>query len=538
MKRFLLPWNREQVAVLFTDVLVLGSGIAGLYTAIKASQFCNVTVLTKKAIRDSNTEHAQGGIAAAIDEADSPALHFEDTLSAGAGLCDEPAVRILVEEGPARVEELINMGANFDHKEGVLALTREGAHSRRRILHAQGDATGWEIERTLVSKTLKSPGIEVKEHRFLLDILQNESGEVLGALAFNELEKRLEAYLANATVLATGGVGQVYRFTTNPDVATGDGMAAAFRAGAELMDMEFVQFHPTALVLPNAPRFLISEAVRGEGAYLINSKGKRFMADVPGMELAPRDVVARAIWQEMNNGPVYLDFRPIGEREILERFPKIHQTCHSYGINVLNDPVPVAPAAHYMMGGVRTNINGETNLPNLYACGEVACNGVHGANRLASNSLLDGLVFGAKIAEHLKGKLGKDLNWREVETAENNDRNSDVSASSVGLRSSLQTVMWDKVGIIRKLDSLLEAENSISAWAQNYSARENIEDLQLGNMLDTALAITKSALARSESRGGHYRLDYPNRNDELWKKHTLLSKEGQDVSCIPVSGSN
>ena len=529
-----------------SDVLVLGSGIAGLYTAIKASDQCQVTVLTKKTIAESNTEHAQGGIAVAIDEADSPTLHLEDTLRAGAGLCDPMTVKILVEEGPVCVEELMGMGAQFDYLNGELALTREGAHSQKRILHALGDATGWEIERALVAKVKESASVTTYEERFVIDLLENQYGEIVGALALNVARGELEGHLANAVVLATGGVGQVYCFTTNPMVATGDGMAAALRAGAGLMDMEFVQFHPTALLLPQAPRFLISEAVRGEGAYLLNAAGVRFMENIPGRELAPRDIVARAIWQEMTSGPVYLDFRPIGTERILERFPTIYQTCLSFGVDVLTTPLPVAPAAHYMMGGIATNSDGETSLPHLYAAGECACNGVHGANRLASNSLLDGLVFGARIVKKITANLPEQRPaWDSVlepqERLEGGAREKNTPAGLPGscdLRSRIQDLMWEKVGILRDETGLGEARKQLKDWESTVLPACSVEELETVNILLVGTAIAKAALNRQESRGGHFRSDYPRAIDELWQKHSLQNKEEDNVRYVPVSGAH
>jgi len=533
------------VKVFDTDVLVLGSGIAGLYTAIKASEQFQVTVLTKKTIEESNTGHAQGGIAVALNEADSPTLHFEDTLLAGAGLCNPLAVRILVEEGPDCVGELIGMGAQFDYHDGELALTREAAHSQRRILHALGDATGWEVERALVAKVKSSSNVTTLEERFVVDLLENDQGDILGALVLNAETGVLEGHLANAVVLATGGLGQVYCFTTNPSVATGDGMAAAWRAGADLMDMEFVQFHPTALLIPNAPRFLISEAVRGEGAHLINSAGIRFMEDVPGKELAPRDVVARAIWQEMNQGPVFLDFRPIGRDRILERFPTIHQTCLKYGMDVLTIPLPVAPAAHYMMGGVATNSYGETNLPHLYAAGECACNGVHGANRLASNSLLDGLVFGARIVDKIKRKsLGQRPSWKQVRNPEASQSRTETGINELkplddrDLRTRIQDLMWNRVGILRNETGLREAADSLRDWGRQVLTTCSVDELETANILTVGAAIAKAALDRKESRGGHFRSDYPSRLDESWQKHSLQHKEDNDVRYVPVSGAD
>lgn len=535
MRRFLVPWKLEESRVHSTGVLVLGSGIAGLYTALKASEYFEVTVLTKKAIPESNTKHAQGGIAVALDQEDSPSLHYEDTLYAGAGLCESDSVRALVEDGPTCVEELIRMGARFDKLNGKLAFTREAAHSRRRILHANGDATGEEIEKTLVSQTLGEERIIVKEEQFVLDLLKNDQGEVIGALSLNGKMQELEIYLAQAVVLATGGLGQLYCYTTNPEVATGDGMAAAYRAGAQLMDMEFVQFHPTALFIPGAPRFLISEAVRGEGARLLNAQGERFMEGIPGKELAPRDVVARAIWREQAKGEVFLDFRPIGQEKVTQRFPLIYQTCLDYGINVLKDPLPVAPAAHYVMGGVRTDEKGRTSLPNLYACGECACNGVHGANRLASNSLLDGLVFGGRIVEDI-------VNSSQA-TAHMIPQASDIVIENVDFlerskthidRKEIQDLMWEYVGIIREEEGLEKATKLIQKWEHSFIPERNIEELELKNLLTIGGCIARAALAREESRGGHYRSDYPETSiNDLY--HSIQTRGTNDVCTIPVS---
>lgn len=546
MRRYLFPWSKSGVKVFDSDVLVLGSGIAGLYTAIKASKHLQVTVLTKKTIEESNTEHAQGGIAVAIDKADSPTLHFEDTILAGAGLCDPSTVRVLVEEGPTCVEELMGMGAQFDRQDGELALTREGAHSQRRILHALGDATGWEIERALVAKAKDSPNLTALEGRFVVDLLENNKGDIVGALVLDEETGELEGHLAKAVVLATGGLGQVYRYTTNPSVATGDGMAVALRAGADLMDMEFVQFHPTALLIPDAPRFLISEAVRGEGAHLLNAAGLRFMDNVFGKELAPRDIVARAIWKEMNQGLVYLDFRPIGQKRILERFPTIRQTCLKYGMDVLTRPLPVAPAAHYMMGGIATNSYGETSLPNLYAAGECACNGVHGSNRLASNSLLDGLVFGARIVEKIREKIEvKRPSWEGVLSPEGSlnltgpgINKSVQQLKGQDLKNRIKDLMWDSVGILRDEAGLRKAKELLMAWEEDNVPACCVEDFEADNMLSVGVAIAKAAFDRQESRGGHFRSDYPLQLDDLWQKHSLQSKEGYHVRYVPVSGTD
>ncbi|HHY27577.1 MAG TPA: L-aspartate oxidase [Desulfitobacterium dehalogenans] len=536
MRRYLVPWGAEECRIYSTGVLVLGSGIAGLYTALKASEYFEVTVLTKKGIPESNTKHAQGGIAVALDQEDSPSLHYEDTLYAGAGLCESDSVRVLVEDGPLRVEELIRMGAHFDRKNGKLAFTQEAAHSRRRILHANGDATGEEIERTLIAQALGEERILVKEEQFVLDLLKNQKGEVIGALSLNGKTQELEIYLAQAVVLGTGGLGQLYCYTTNPEVATGDGMAAAYRAGAQLMDMEFVQFHPTALFIPGAPRFLISEAVRGEGAHLLNVRGERFMEDIPGKELAPRDVVAREIWREQAKGEVYLDFRPIGLEKVKQRFPMIYQTCLDYGINVLEDRLPVAPAAHYMMGGVRTDEMGRTSLPNLYASGECACNGVHGANRLASNSLLDGLVFGGRIVEDIvntarsKGLIDPQLS--DIHTEK--DEFCPGYLSDPLKREELQELMWEYVGIIREEEGLKKAIKLIGDWDRTFIPEREIAQLELKNLLAIGHCVARAALAREESRGGHYRSDYPETHTKDLK-HSIQTKEGYDVCTIPVS---
>lgn len=542
MRRYIVPWHPDEVSVYSTEVLVLGSGIAGLYTALKASESLEVTVLTKKEIPESNTKHAQGGIAVALDEDDSPSLHYEDTLYAGAGLCDSEAVRAMVEDGPRRVEELIRMGANFDQLNGQLAFTREAAHSRRRILHAHGDATGGEIERTLVEQTLGNSKIAVKEERFVLDLLKNTQGEIIGALSLNEKSQRLEVYLARAVVLATGGLGQLYCYTTNPEVATGDGIAAAYRAGAELMDMEFVQFHPTALFIPGAPRFLISEAVRGEGAHLLSSHGKRFMENIPGKELAPRDVVARAIWKEQMRGQVFLDFRPLGKEKILGRFPMIYQTCLEYGVDVLENPLPVAPAAHYLMGGVRTNTQGRTKVPYLYACGECACNGVHGANRLASNSLLDGLVFGGRIVEDILGISRPIPQWSDVFSSQNDtlfeldgQENKEERPDHKLERMELQKLMWECVGIEREEEGLKKAITLIEEWDILYKPGRSIEELELGNLLTIGHCIAQAAEARVESRGGHFRSDYPVIDDTHCQSHSVQEGGTKDVRCVPIS---
>lgn len=509
-----------------TDFLIIGSGIAGLYTALQASNFGRVTLLTKKKLGDTNTERAQGGIAAAIHSTDSPSLHRADTLDAGAGLCNVDAVEVLVNEGPDRVRELIEMGANFDRLEGELAFTREAAHSRRRILHA-GDSTGEEIQNTLAACLLTDEKLEFLEHHMVIDLLTKDN-TCYGALVRDNYTGEVVVYYTKAVVLAAGGAGQVFKITTNPGVATGDGIAMAFRAGAAVMDVEFVQFHPTALYIPGAPRFLISEAVRGEGAVLRNVKGERFMPRYhPGAELASRDIVARAIISEMaatGSTHVFLDLSPMAGEKVKKRFPTITRTCAQYGLDIANEMIPVAPAAHYMMGGVQTNLNGETSIKGLYACGEVACQGVHGANRLASNSLLDGLVFGHRIIECCKEDIPSRPRPENI-YFQNNELLSCQSRSGE-IRENVNDIMWDKVGIVRdgnRLEQALDELNDMdSVFVHQCCTSEDIEAL---NILTVSKLITQAALLRTESRGGHYREDFVMRDDVNWKKHIALKRE-------------
>lgn len=526
-KRYLVNFEARQLPQEEWEYVILGSGIAGLYTAYAASETgANVVVLTKHTVVDSNTDRAQGGIAAALGSGDSPRLHLQDTLAAGAGLCDYEAVNILVNEGPQRVKELIAMGARFDALNGELVLGREGAHSRRRILHAAGDATGAEIQRVLTEQARQNPRIDVRENHFAVDLLVHEN-TCSGVLAYDINEGRLKIFWGRVVVLATGGLGQLFEHNTNPAVATGDGVAMAYRAGAEVMDMEFVQFHPTVLSLPGAPRFLISEAVRGEGGILRNSRGERFMPRYHELaELAPRDVVVRAILKEMAETgakEVFLDVSHLPPEKIRQRFPTITRTCRELGLDISKDPIPVTPAAHYMMGGVKTGLNGETSIYGLYACGEVACQGVHGANRLASNSLLDGLVFGKRIVEHSRlCCLRRRVLWREF-TA---DRlGAPLAFDHEQLRRSIQSVMNEYVGPVRVEEGLKKAVAFFEEWAAllEPAASRNWEEMEVRNMCAVGELMAHAALLRTESRGGHYRLDYPT-SVQRWQKHIIFKR--------------
>lgn len=528
--RSLFSLELDELPVLETDFLIIGTGIAGLFAAYKAKEHGSVLVVTKQRAEDSNTEKAQGGIAAAIEDDDSPFLHLEDTLEAGAGLCDPAAVRILVSDGPTLVMELVALGVNFDRDGRAWALGREGAHRKRRILHAT-DATGEEIARAMIRECRKARNITLREGCFLVDLLREpRSGCCSGALLLDGQSGGLLVCCAPVVIVATGGAGQLYQNTTNPAVATGDGMAAAYRAGAELMDMEFVQFHPTALALQGAPRFLISEAVRGEGAFLRNVRGERFMLNYHDLaELAPRDVVARAIVREMEktrDDHVYLDISHLNRERFQERFPNIWRTCHLYGLDPAGGYIPVAPAAHYFMGGIKTNSEGKTNIPGLYACGEAACNGVHGANRLASNSLLDGLVFGARAVTDARRYL------------EQRHGRPGVPDRLVGLRAAttlrfsgnhwneiadrVRRLMWGKAGIIRTGEALMDALDELSSLWRAASFDLTRSAIEAANILTLSRLTVSAALMRKESRGGHFRADYPSKDDVNWLRHIVF----------------
>jgi L-aspartate oxidase len=537
------------------DVLVVGAGAAGLYAALCLPETLQVGLITKDTLSTGASDWAQGGIAAAIDPADSPVLHIEDTIQAGVGLCDWDAVKFLVEQAPECIQSLVDMGVAFDRRGSQLALTLEAAHSRPRVLHA-ADTTGREVVSTLTAQVLRRRNITVLQQAFALSLwLHPQTGRCQGISLI--YQGRVSWVLAGAVVLATGGGGQVFAQTTNPEVSTGDGVAIAWRAGAILRDLEFVQFHPTALTKPGAPRFLISEAVRGEGAHLVDEQGRRFAFDYhPAGELAPRDVVSRAIFSHLQHntpdpatGHVYLDLQPIAADKIRHRFPNIIQVCQGWGIDVFHEPIPVAPAAHYWMGGIATDLMNRTSIAGLYAIGETASTGVHGANRLASNSLLECLVFGAQL-----GKItSEDLQLEAPDNSSVVFHNLTVKDWATqqdkiaALRVELRRFMWQSAGICRAEAVLENAIAQVEIWRQEFAALPLSQHLlnlhpinpvsfdlpdadqqlrawgETYNLLDVAHLILKSAAFRTESRGGHYRLDYPNA-DPNWQFHTFVQK--------------
>lgn len=510
------------------DFLVIGSGVAGLRAAIELSQKGRVLVLTKGHPLQSSSIHAQGGVAVAMSEEDDVSIHLTDTLKAGHGLCRKEAVRVLVEEGPERIQELIKWGAKFDKAGGKFAFAREAAHSRSRILRARGDATGNEMVRALIAQVNRQKDVQRVDHHFTVD-LAIDGGRCCGAVVLDETSGRQFVLPARAVVLSTGGAGQIFARTTNPPNATGDGIAMALRAGAVLQDMEFIQFHPTALYLPSSPPFLLSEAMRGEGGQLRNNKGEVFMHRYHPMgALAPRDIVSRAIWVEMaatKARHVYLDVTHLGADFVKRRFPTIYATCLRYDIDITEEWIPISPSAHYMMGGVWTDVNGATTVPGLFAAGEVACSGVHGANRLASNSLLEGLVFGARAAEAAVAFAGRHgvPSLSSYEAAIRPGQFGTLEDAEK-LRSSLRRTMWGQVGIIRSGESLIRACAQLSRWAQVVSQPfANRAALEVKNMVQVAQCVAEAALWRENSVGAHYRSDFPQAKRVGWQQHSRVS---------------
>ncbi len=500
------------------DFLVVGAGVAGLRAAIELAPAGSVLVVAKDSLHESSSEYAQGGIAVALGEDDQVELHEQDTLIAGDGLCDQEAVRVLVEHGPDAIRELIEWGAEFDREGSKLAFGQEGAHSRRRILHAHGDSTGREIARTLYHKAASLPNVEFRSFAAITDLLMSDNGEAAGVLVCDASARHWVPLQARAVLIATGGLGQVYRATTNPEVATADGVAAAYRAGADISDIEFVQFHPTALNLPGVPAFLLSEALRGEGAVLRNGAGERFMPRYDDRaELAPRDVVARAIVTEMRErgeSGVFLDVRHLGREYLSSRFPRIYETCRRYGVDLADVPAPIHPAAHYAMGGIRTDLEGRTSLARLYAAGEVASTGVHGANRLASNSLLEGVVFGKRAGAAMRECAGAAL---VKPAASPEPRFPCIPAAE------LREMAWQSCGIVRSGPELARAAERLERMPAERTSGPNRALFELRSMHTTISLIARSALARRESRGAHYRTDVPEKHPEF-AKHSRISR--------------
>jgi len=509
------------------DYIIVGSGIAGLYTALLAKEQGSVLIITKGSIEDCNTKYAQGGIAAAIGKNDSPERHFQDTIAAGAGICNEEEVRILVNEAPDRITDLVNFGVPFDTLDGEIDLTIEAAHSLPRILHAGGDATGEHIEFTL-SKQIRASKIQVLEDCLATEILV-EKGQVSGIKALDCHTGSVEEFECSFLILATGGAGQLYKFSTNPEIATGDGVVLAFNAGAEITDMEFFQFHPTALRIPGVTPFLISEAVRGEGGILRNVDGYQFMLDyTPKGDLAPRDVVARSILYEMEktgSDRVFIDVTHLPPQVITTRFPQIYRFCLDHGLDITKGLIPIAPAAHYMMGGIKVNSWGESNIAGLFACGETACTGVHGANRLASNSLLEAVVFSKRIIERTsKGtKTEAPATSKDVGVYYSLSDRQVPPVVPLPSLSVVQQLQWDKVGIIRNKEGLTQAVNILAAWQRSLPQPTDRPSCELSNLVLIGRLVNEAALLREESRGAHFRSDFP-QSSPKWQCHIVLTQ--------------
>jgi len=533
-RRYLLSFESRRLPHIFTDVLVIGGGVAGLRAAIEASRYGQVIVLTKGKLPDSNSYYAQGGLAAVIAENDSIENHVADTLETANGLGDEEVIRTVLSAAPEHIEEMLEWGVAFDVEGGRLQLGREGGHSEARVVHADGDATGKALSQVLAERAAAAESIKIFEDCFSIDLLtdppEGGGGSVCVGALTNHPRYGLQVIRARQTILAAGGAGMVWRETSNPPNATADGVAMAFRAGAVLADMEMMQFHPTTLYVAGATRSLISEAVRGEGAYLVDRRGERFMVRRHEKgELAPRDVVSRAILQQMaETGAthVFLDVRHLGARNFAKRFPQIDAKCRSFGIDPASDLIPVHPAAHYMIGGAKADIDGRTSIACLLACGEVASTGLHGANRLASNSLTEALVFGrrsGRIAGEALTESNDNLTARRIDWTSPQSERTELDLADI--RSSLRSVMWRNVGIARRGERLAETLEIVGFWGRYTLDKEFFDQAgwQMQNMLTAAYVVTECALRRTETRGVHYREDFP-RTDPVWQRHQLVRR--------------
>ena len=528
--RYLATFDPKSVPHHFVDVLIIGGGLAGLRAAIEIDPGLRVLVITKDALEQSSSVYAQGGIAGAIKSDDCFENHVQDTLRAGCNLCDREIVEMVVREAPDRIKELIGWGASFDEEAGELALGKEGGHSHHRIVHANGDATGVEIMRVVSCWTDRLPHVGVWQNAFTLDLLTDEDGCRGAVVARPNLGKTL--VWAKQTILCTGGAGQLYRETSNPEVATGDGIAAAFRAGAQLRDMEFMQFHPTMLYIAGSNRRLITEAVRGEGAHLIDCQGERFMGNYDQrMELAPRDVVSHAIelqMQQTGHPCVYLDMSHLEADAIRSRFPGICLVCKKFGLDIATDRIPVRPGAHYFIGGVSVDAEGRTTVPHLWAAGEVTSSGLHGANRLASNSLLEGMVYGAHAGAAVSREaLAMDDQFHVPPLANRESSEQTATLNISDIRNSLKSLMWRKAGVHRSRVGLKEAEETVEHWCDYVLSQQfsDIEGWELQNMLTVAYFIITAALVREETRGVHQRIDFEETNDSLWRRHLEYQRQ-------------
>lgn len=527
-RRYLVDFNPKRIPHLFTDVLVIGAGISGIRAALAVDPKLNVVLATKDRLKESNSTYAQGGIAGVFDPVDRFANHVADTMTAGKGLCDHDIVEMVVREAPARIGELVEMGAHFDRTEGEIALTQEGGHSHRRVVHALGDATGKEVMRALIERIRRESHVDIWENTFTIDLLTHE-GECRGALVWNASHGKTFVW-AKQTILATGGAGRLYRETTNPEIATADGHAMAFRAGCQLRDMEFMQFHPTVLYIAGSSRHLISEAARGEGGLLRDCTGHRFMPDYdPAAELAPRDIVSRSITRQMEKTRhhcVYLDLTHLPQPLVMERFPHIRQVCAQFGLDLMRDQIPVRPGAHYMIGGVTIDSESRTSLPRLWAAGEVTSSGLHGANRLASNSLLEGLVFGLRAGRNASNAAcgetdqftalslspeKKQAAVSDISFADGDEHPESAALKLDDLQNSLNSEMWRKVGIERNAIDLESARQQVEFWDRYVGPHEFAitKGWELQNLLLVARLMIAAAIERKESRGTHSRSDFP-----------------------------